>query len=319
MKAPTSELLSIIQLSKSNSFTIPKWTDGDISWDRDWAPQRITPWFYLPSYQRLPVEIQRRYNQLCSLAINEMFCLFEEEFLLSVLGTYLLKPGMDSELREALEIFCEEEIKHSEMFWQLSQKAAPQYYPQRDYFLIKKSQQKSAWFFNQVAKSPDFFVFWVWMAIFFEERTLMHSREYLMQARLQPDSLSPAFFEAHKLHLIEETRHVRLDEHMVDHFYRGSPKYIRTMTGIIMKQMIKNFASPQRSSVAIAAVLKQEFPQTSVAETLDRIMSELPSLATCKPYHQAKFGDHACTRTRKLMGQFPEFKGIWDVLSISRG
>lgn len=306
----------IIYLAKNKSFTIPSVESfRNIRQDLFWSPEVITPWFYLESYHQLPKEIKLRYNQYYALAVNEIFALFETDFLVKAMDHLLLKIENNSEhqkLKEALTFFRDEEFKHSEMFWRLSEGAASELYPQRDYQFVNKASWIGRRILNVVTKFPDFFLMWVWMAIFFEERTLMYSKRFIDGAR-NFNQLEANFTLAHRLHLIEEVRHVHTDQILLEHVYDHQPMHKRTLAGLMMKRMVKDFASPRRMSYVIADKLEVEFSEFKNYRS--NLFKELPGLSKNQEFHKMLFGPEATERTRTLMEFYPEFNGIWDCLS----
>lgn len=275
-----------------------------------WAPERITPWFYLPSYSLLPVEVQKAYNQLYALAVNEIFSLFEMNFLLKILVKLQSTAALDAfpVLKEGLVYFCAEEEKHSEMFWRLGEAARPQYYPGREFYFVKKASVFGRLALEIITTRPQDLLVWVWVAIFFEERTLMYSKEYIKGA----SSLDSQFVQAHRLHMLEELRHVRMDHFLIDVFYKHQSPLKKKLAGLMMKRVVRDFASPRRMSYVLAKELAQQFPECQ--KTFKRLLQELPALGHNKDFHGILFSKDATDRTRELMGQHREFDGLWDFM-----
>lgn len=278
-----------------------------ISREHHWAPVAINHWSYLPSFHQLPADVRLRYNQLHALSIGEIFCYFEQEFVKKVMT--IKRDNMKSDahtalLGEAMKHLCDEEDKHSEMFWRLNQAAAPELYPTRKYLFIEQDKAK--------AKIRDFFIvnmidqllFWVWTAIFFEERTLMFSVEY---AKDENQNLSPQFRKIHELHMIEESRHVVLDEIFIDLFFKDQPFWKQKLGAKMFISVLRDFTAPRRSIQQIVKILRQEFQDPKIHQMFDQLMVENIKLRENKDYRLRLFGPQTARRTYKLMKEHRAF------------
>ena len=307
-QSETEKLEQIIHLSKTKSFSLP---DASFYKKADknhlWAPESITPWFYLPTYKKMSKPLQRRYNQLYALGINEIFTLFESDFVFQILSRLKEKNKLSDKQKIALHYFCQEEVKHSEMFKQLNLSVEPEKYKNETYILINKRSKWGKKFLQMITHWPHFFLMWVWMAIFFEERTVMYAKEYLKDPETQ---LSPVFKEIHKLHMIEETRHVQMDEILINLFYKKSNFFIKKIAAVMFKKIIADFSAPRKMSYSIAEILKQEFTDTISIAQIEDILNELPLLKNNSDFQNKMFGEQAAPRTRALTLQYPELAGI---------
>ena len=148
----------------------------DLDWARPidrakrWSPDGIAPLTHLPSYARLEPRHRLRYNQLFALGVCEQFVWFEQHLLCRVFESlFRQSPDMPALLRQALAIFVEEENKHSEMFWRMCEKAEPQWYPRRRFYLFNTSWLQDR-LVGLMLRRPKAFLMWIWAVIFFEER-----------------------------------------------------------------------------------------------------------------------------------------------------
>ncbi len=302
----------ILRNYKAHRFEIPP--DDfffDISRDDYWFPVELTPWNYLPSYRLLPKALQKRYNQLYALGTNEVFAIFEVEFVSSILHKLKKTVPDNPYLVRSLEKFREEEIKHAEMFHLLNECACPEYYGQgKKYFLSRSAHPSGIILLNLFKKFPKIFGIWVWIALFFEERSLVYSKYFLTADNVH---LNRQFREIHKLHMMEEAHHVQLDEVFVHYFYRPLSPWKRKLTGWLLDKIVKSYAAPRRMSKAIARVLIQEFPDHQ--GTISQCLSELPSLKSNRDFQEISLGPKATERTRRLMSMFPEFQKALRALS----
>lgn len=278
----------------------------EIDWEKkidenvDWAPNRLAPLTYLPSFAKLSLKAQRRYNHYFALGINEYFSLFEEYFLIRCL--LRLKKIKSVELKEAIEHFIDDERRHSEMFHALNRRAAPQFYSstKKYHFLT------NTWLFSAALKFaaswPRLFVVWIWVAVFMEERTLFFSQVYSQESH----SLEPRFVHAHRLHMIEELRHVCMDSYLIDEVYKTAPKILRRWSAWMFAKLIIRLRSPRVMTMAILGRLKKDYPDELKVFAL--LEQELPLLAQCSEYHDLLFSSKATRRTYALMAQHREFR-----------
>jgi hypothetical protein len=270
---------------------------------------------YLPSFAKLSEEQRLRYNQLFSLGICEQFIWFERDLLNPVLQRVLKKKQVSGELRAAVIQFIEDEEKHAEMFWRLLERAEPQLYVRRKYFFLNMNSLQRA-SIRAMTTRPEHFLVWIWAAIFFEERTLDYSRHYLLAQKNAPDSIDPLFSRCHRLHLVDEARHHEIDFHLLRELYDPEPWHKKKLAGIMMRRLMKNFASPRRISWRIIEKLAHEFsgPSSSFWSSFWR---ELPLLAESREFHHVAFGKQAVGRTLGHLARYPEMDSIWDLLKIS--
>jgi hypothetical protein len=277
-----------------------------------WAPENLTPFYYLKSFRHLTRPQRVRYNQLFALGVLEQFIWFEGELLGKILQKVLVQTS-DGEFRKALQYFLEDEVKHTEMFWQILQTAAPEIYPERNFHLFNLNpiQQTAIRF---LVSKPQWNLAWVWMAIFFEERTLDYSHRYIQVDRKLPGTLDSRFVQAHRLHLLDETRHFQMDLHFLANFYDPASFLQKQWAAFSMKKLMLSYISPRRVSLRILDRMKIEFPDFTddVAMTLRQ---ELSLIRYNKAFINTAFGSGAVPRSRELMMRYPEMSGLLSVMT----
>jgi len=276
--------------------------------DLPWIPESLSPWSYLPSYSNLPLDVRLRYNQFYALATNEIFAVFERDFICPILQTLMQTSGLSDDKKELLTGFCREEVKHAEMFHRLNFEAEPVYYQNKDYLFSGSAAHPTGVFLmDQIKKFPQTFGVWVWIALMFEERSLMHSKEYLKE---EPGKISEHFRQVHRWHMMEEVRHVQLDEFFAEEFYRPLASWKRWLTAWMMSSVVQTFQSPRRNSFVIAEILKKEFKNISVQQKIDCCLSELPTLRRNQDFQNKVFGPETMARTRRVMSGYSEMKSV---------
>lgn len=276
-----------------------------------WFPEHVTPWFYLRGYAGLSREMRLRYNQLYALGTHEGFIALELDFLYPILKEICASGVLGAAETEAFMNFADEEKKHAEMFLLMNKTAAPDFYRDSNYYLTTYDGMKPFFWMHLISKNWKLMGVWIWLALFFEERTIMYSKEYL---RSRTPDLSPLFVQAHRLHMLEEIYHVQLDEVLVERFYEPLGFFRKRAAARMLQGVIRSYLSPRRLSISIAKVLKTEFPDPTAAHAIETCMQELPSLSGNAAFKKQFFGPDATKRVLRLLQKHPEMKPIVDLL-----
>jgi hypothetical protein len=292
-----------------------------LDWDRPvdrskfWSPPEISPLCHLPSFKRLEERHQIRYNQLFAVGVCEQFVWFEQHLAVPVLRLLIDRtPDMPPLLKDALEIFIEEEHKHSEMFWRMCEKAEPSWYPERRFYLFNTTGLQN-FALGLMLRYPKALLMWIWAVIFFEERTVDYCRQYWKAKRKTPDLIDPSFTELHEYHFKDEGRHFQLDQHLLTWLYDPEARWKKRVAGRSFYRLMKAYTSPRRTSLRVIDVLEREFPELK-AELGPALREELPLLASSKSFHEAAFSRKAVGRSMELFAQYPELDRIWELFVV---
>jgi len=160
---------------------------------------------------------------------------------------------------------------------------------------------------------PERNLAWVWMAIFFEERTLDYSQQYIDADRTNPGTLAPQFVTAHRLHYLDEARHFQMDLHFLENIYDRASGLQRKWSGFLMRKLIQSYTSPRRVSHRLLEQLQSEFPQLE-ASLIEALQSELRQIRFNRDFLRTAFGSKAVPRSRELMMRYPEMRGLIDLM-----
>lgn len=276
-----------------------------------WGPETLGSLYYLPSYQTLTPQEKLKYNQFFALSICEQFVWFEEYFICPILKNMIeavKKKDIDNTWSLALTHFYNEEVGHSELFWRLLQNSRPDLYPQKKTFLFQPSWLHQL-ILKKMIQNPNIILSWIWLSILFEERTLDFSRRYLEDQK----QIDPQFVRAHKMHMIDEARHVQMDYHLVERFYKSAPAWQKKLTVFFMNQVVESYASPSRVPMKILRQMQKELPSMTEEKILS-FQQELPSLKTNEAFLKSAFGPRATRRTYELLLDYNEFSSITQFL-----
>lgn len=274
-----------------------------------WFPEELSPWFYLKSYSQLSFELRKRYNQLYALGTNEVFALFESDFISEILEKKIREEKKTTPFTLLMQNFCDEELKHAKMFHQLNKIADPKLYHKSSLVLSKSANPLGIMILYFMKKMPDLLGAWIWISLFLEERSLMYSK-YYMQKNNQ--HLNATFREIHRLHMLEENYHVQLDEVIIEKYYKPLSAWKKKLSAWMLYRFIYSFKRPKRLSHCIANILEKEFPME--ISTLSSCLSELPTLEANHQFQKMSLGYDATHRLKKLLDQFPEMNRVSDLL-----
>ncbi len=296
------------------------WALEDLDWsltvdrERLWAPPEMSPLSYLPSFERLDGVQQRRYNQIFALAICEQFIWFETNFLVDAMESVVRDFDVPEELVTAVNFLTEEEVKHTRMFWRLLEKCEPDWYPTRDYHLFRMTPTQRL-LTKSMLRWPRELLVWIWIAIFFEERTGDYCRQYLRYERRNPGAIDPSFLQVHRFHFRDEARHFQLDQHLLGWIYDRAPRWKCGLAGLMFYRVMRGYTSPRNTARQTLRQLGREFPQLE-RDVIPALERELPLLGQSKEYHRMAFSRKAVGNSLALFAEYPELDRLWPLFQV---
>ena len=281
-----------------------------------WIPDELMPMAYLPSYQLLTAKQKLRANQLRAVALCEQFIWFEQDLIVPVLQKVKDWKGVSPELMTAIDHFVEDEHKHSLMFRNLASWAEPERFTTNRYWLFKNTLPMRV-FFKAVHSAPASLIFWVWLAVLFEEKTLDFSRKYRAINAKDPSHFDQKFVEAHHLHYLDELRHHMLDEYLLETFYSKAGSMTKKLAGYMFSKVLKRFTSPSSLILSILDVMQIEFTDLDY-KIVAQIKAEIPMLCENRDFHNEVYGIKSIPRSLNLMKNYPELNSCWQYLKFTR-
>ena len=315
-KNTISDLKTLNHQSKTHTFSV-----SDVDWKKGldfrlkWMPESLMNVSYLPSYNKLLDKQKLKLNQSWAKGLCEQF-IWLEHILCAIAETMLKKKSLSYELKTCLENFCEEETRHTEVFKKLLFQADPSYEKQFSYKFLKNSKRTN-YFFHLVTSYPDTFILWTWIAIFFEEKTLHCSREYRKYEKFKgKQNLDPTFSRVHFLHMIDEARHVQIDQHLLSNFYDKAPFWKKRLNARLLYRIISSTTSPHIIAKTSLKAVKKAIAHYH--EPLCTLEKEIPSLAHNQKFLSSMHGTSCIGRFRSLLSCYPEMKEISDHLKIPK-
>lgn len=307
-------LETINEQARRNAFTIDEipWGDGP---DRAllWGPETMSHLYYCEAYQLLTEDEKRFYNQVHACGIAEQFVFLEEILLVKGLTRLCERMGdrMPAPMQEAIRTFVIEEIKHGDMFSKLLRMADPETYGSERFVVYKLSKWETG-FLDWCLQHPETFLWWVWVAVIFEEKTLDFYRKY--NDSPDRDKLDPLFHAVHKFHAKDEMRHFQLDHHFVDFFWDRGAGWKRWLNEKIFHKMMWSFTHPRRTVKHAVERVIRKFPRLEAHRA--RLMGDILAVFEHRPWQQAFYSREVLPHTFALFDRFPEMHGLSDVFPL---
>lgn len=266
----------------------------------------LAPLAHAPVFAELSAPQQRRYNQLVAILQNELISFFEEEIGNCVLAA-LLRPSsrLPAELALSLRQFLEEERMHTQAFRRLNQLAEGEWYATAKRHILRLPGPLLR-LLHQIASRPTLFPMILWFMLIMEERSITMSRRY---AAMNPDLVDPQFLATYRAHAEDEVRHVQLDWHLLEQFYRDRPAWLRNLNARLLETLvIRLFLKPARTNVRLIDLLIAEFPELQPMRP--RLVQAAHDLVDNPGYRQMMYSAEATPISRALFDQFPELASL---------
>lgn len=300
--------------AKKNFFDLESlpWSPG-VDRTKLFGPEDMSHLYYCPSYQLLTTEEKRYYNQVHGMGVAEQFIFLEEILLVRGLESIVARQGarLPAPLKQAIATFVEEEIKHSAMFARLLAAADPEVYGKSRWDVYKLSRSEY-FFFDVCLKMPEIFLWWIWLAVVFEEKTLDFYRKY--KAVPDRDSLDPLFYAVHRYHAIDEVRHFQLDHHFIDQWWVPAPSWKKWINKQIFSRMMWSFTHPRRTVRHALEKLLARFPRLEAHR--EAIFTECLVVYKNPAWQEAFYSRSSLPHTFALLDRFPEMHSMRDVFPM---
>lgn len=266
-------------------------------------PEVLTPLFHCHSYQQiLDDEDRLLYNQLFAQYVCEQFIFLEDRFLCRVVEQLLPWAGQVSwDLKACLEIFLDEEVKHTEMFRRLQRASAPERYETNDFFFLKIRAHEDA-LIRLMASYPKALHFWIFVALLFEEKTVDYFSHYrAQQLSTTHPQLDQLHAQVHRFHMMDEARHVQIDEHLLTFIFNKSAPALKFLNIQILKIMMTNYTNPKRANINIVNELCKIQPRLRTHK--ERMCEEIRKQNGKSPYQMAQFSRRNFPKTFSYFDQ----------------
>jgi hypothetical protein len=275
----------------------------DVDPARFFIPAELTPLFHTPVYRELAEPQRLRYNQLHALYFNEQIQYFETALGRPILSA-LLRETWPDRLADGLRQFHDEELQHTEMFRRLNRLAAPHLYQDGDLRFVRVPAFWTAvmrWAVDHPLSMPLF----LWLMLLQEERSLHYSKIYLRHQA----PLDPLFVETHRLHLMDEAKHVRWDEELLDVLWQRASPPVRALNARLFAWMLEEFfGAPKRAQLRVVEELAREMPD--LRGRLPEMRRQLLALSRDETFRKTLYSREIVPRTFARFDECPELRGL---------
>ena len=236
----------------------------------------------------------------------------ETEFLVAALSAVEARQGDPRELpglQAAVRRFRDDERRHADIWHNLNRLSEPEWYASTNWRLlgIPRAALTAA---RLVARPPCRVPVVFWLQLVQEERSLDISRRCM---RMSPQAMEPRYAAAYMAHLPDEARHVQIDRHLIDTFYRPRSLAVRRATALLFRGIVGTLLmTPVHSTARVVRALADEYPE--LAPLVPRMLGELASLPDNADYHEMMYSRRTTPVTFELFDEFPEFHQMRAVL-----
>lgn len=279
------------------------WADG-VDASRPFAPETLAQLYYAPSWELLDADDRREYARVVGLALAEMFIFLEEMLLVPAVAAFAAKrrKTLDPALLACLNDFVEEERVHSEMFKRLLAAADPAAGPARKP-RVYGGRVLVNLALRTMMRFPEVFICWIWLAQFFEERTIDLFRQYQAAPEVEP-----LFTAVHRAHMVDETRHVSIDHHLVAALWDPAPLWLRRVNVWLLSRILGLFTAPTTSPTQAVAAMIARAPRLEAHR--ETFMRDIAGLRDNEAFQRANYSREVLPRTFALMDRYPELEGV---------
>jgi len=116
--------------------------------------------------------------------------------------------------------------------------------------------------------------------------------------------------------MLDEARHVRIEEHLLAEVYDPSPSWLKTVNVTLLNQVLGLFTHPKTSPrVAIEHVMRRSPRLREYAHEFER---DILALGSNAGFQQANFSRDVLPQTFSLLDQYPEMAGLQKGLPLYR-
>ena len=162
-----------------------------------------------------------------------------------------------------------------------------------------------------IARHPVLFPVTFWVQLVQEERSVEISRRCM---RVDADRIEPRYAAVYAAHLHDEARHVQIDRHLIERFYRPRSSVVRHVTARLLRAFVSQLLlTPGRSTAASIRQLVKEFPELRAAGASDACVSWTPS-PRATSITEMMYSRSPTPVTFDLFDRFEEFHQMQHVL-----
>lgn len=277
---------------------------------RPFVPEHHTQLYYSPVYATLSPAQRLHYNQLFALRINEYIMMLEADLidrLLPPLARHANVRG-DAALLHAVQTMAAEERRHYAGFASLNRACRPDLYPAGSdrYFSLLPWWTRAM--FGTVSLLTPRFAFALWYLMAMEESSKSLARE--MAQRRQTETLGeldPAFVAVHLEHLKDETRHIMIDEMLIERCL--GTRHARINAWFFMA-LLDGVVRPTRGGSGAKVIRQLVRDRPELAPREGEMIDAVLALAGDRQFQQSLFNRNIMPRTFDVFDRTPALAGL---------
>lgn len=296
-------------LKKLNSeASIPNSGYEDINWNQKiqhekfWFPEHLTPLYYLPIYQKLNHQEKLIYNHYFALLVAEQSVLLEDVLSLLIKQSAIPQNSLELkvEFQKGVNFFVNEEITHTQNFWKLLHHSSSEYNGQKKY-LFYKPHPILLFAVKLLLKIPGLSVFWSWLALFAEEKFLVNYREMNRFKEI----MDPTHFAIQYAHMLDEARHVQMDELFINSIWDKTPGWLRSINRLILGKVLNSFLVGSNSAKGLWKEITKRHPEMKKFD--NEVYAQIKTIKSNPGYQEVVCSRKNATRIYRLFDERKEF------------
>jgi len=282
---------------------------------RFWIPENLTHLYHLPVYQEFTHAERLFYNQAFALMVVEQSVLFEEQLSSFIRRAFLHSKKairkLPSELKEGIDHFLREEVEHTDLFWKLAHASDSAYQGQRVYrYYRPKLIDKLAT--QAILSFPRLAILWTWLSLYGEEKFLLNYKEIRKASKSPQTAIDPLHDAVHYWHMVDEARHVQMDEIFVQICWDPAPQWLKNINLALLKRVFRSFVVKSNSAWSLWNIVVEQNP--AMGRFNARVKHDLQNLGATRSYQEIMTSRSSIPRSAHLFDARPEFNDFESVL-----
>jgi hypothetical protein len=280
---------------------------------RPLVPEAFTQLYHTSCYRHLDHAQRLRYNQLYGIRSNELFMRFERGFTCRVV------TGLERQFRgrgehtlaDCLGLMLREEERHHAMFRDFNRRYLAGDYGQGAALFAPGSaldQPWLGWLLNRRLLQPVL----VWLILVLEEFSTAFSRLLLQHGStggLGP--LEVSYVGLHRLHLLDEARHVYLDTYLIEALLEQIGGTRERLGAWLFRRLFDELMAPKHSGTRVIRHLARELP--GLSPDVEAMVSEVRALGRDPGMAMLLEDPTAMPISRGLLRHHPGFRWCNDL------
>lgn len=280
-----------------------------------WLPESLTHLAHLPVYEKFSWEEKLAYNHAFALMVVEQSILFEDQLSGFMKKAFQATPRIREKypelFQEGVDHFLREEEEHTELFWKLAHASDPEYKGAKKYrYYRPRLLDKLATL--MVLSFPRIGIVWTWLSLYGEEKFLLNYKE-IKKSSKSPEGVIDALHDSvHYWHMLDEARHVQMDEIFIEECWDPAPKWLKKINLIVLKKIYRSFVVRSNSAWNLWKIVIKKHP--SLKHYSSEVKHQLRKLGDTPSYQQIMTARSSIPRTSALFDARVEFKDFDQVL-----